>query len=216
MASQGDLEKNTLEIALGDRIERSAVEQKLSELKFKEVTYVYEPGEFAVRGSLIDIFSFSSEYPYRIDFFGDEVESIRSFEVETQLSREKIGEISIVPKITGKEAVPITSFLPKSAILITKDIELVKGNIEKLRNEGFTLQAKLSETALPEMPDLMSATEVEVFARSVRHWELRNDINSTSTKVKSTPAAPKIRNEYCQPSVSAIRPARNPLAMTPT
>ena len=184
VASQGDLEKNTLQIAVGERIGREDVERRLAELKFKEVTYVYEPGEYAVRGSLIDIFSFSSEYPYRIDFFGDEVESIRTFEVDTQLSREKTDEISIVPKNTGKEAVAITNFLPKNAILITKDIELAKGNIEKLRNEGFTLQARLSETELPEMPELMSAVELESFARSVKHWELRNDTNSTYAKVK--------------------------------
>ena len=184
VASQSDLDKNTLSIAVGDRIARDEVEKKLAELKFKEVTYVYEPGEFAVRGSLIDIFSFSSEYPYRIDCFGDEVESIRTFEVETQLSKEKIDEISIVPKVTGKEAVSITEFLPKNVILITKDIEFVKGSVEKLRNEGFTLQAKLSESKLPDMPELMSAAEVETFARHVKHWELRNDTNSTCTKIK--------------------------------
>ncbi len=184
VASQGDLEKNTLHITVGDRIGRGEVEKRLAGLKFKEVTYVYEPGEFAVRGSLIDIFSFSSEYPYRIDFFGDEVESIRSFEVETQLSREKTDDISIVPKVTGKEAVPITNFLPKNAILVTKDLELAKGCIEKLRNEGFTLQARLSETSLPEMPELMSAVELETFARNVKHWELRNAVNSTCTKIK--------------------------------
>ena len=184
VASQSDLSKNTLSITIGDKLEREQVEKKLSELKFKEVTYVYEPGEYAVRGSLIDIFSFSSEYPYRIDFFGDEVESIRTFEVETQLSREKTEEISIVPKVTGKEAVSITEFLPKNVILITKDIELVKGSIEKLRNEGFTLQAKLSESKLPDMPELMSAVEIETFARQVKHWELRTENNSTCTKVK--------------------------------
>ena len=184
VASQSDLDKNTLSIAIGDRIEREQVEKRLSELKFKEVTYVYEPGEFAVRGSLIDIFSFSSEYPYRIDFFGDEVESIRTFEVETQLSREKTNEISIVPKVTGKEAVSITEFLPKNVIFITKDIDFVKGSVEKLRNEGFTLQAKLSESKLPDMPELMSAVEIETFTRHVKHWELRNEANSTCTKVK--------------------------------
>ena len=184
VASQSDLDKNTLSIAVGDRIDREKTEKRLAELNFKEVTYVYEPGEFAVRGSLIDIFSFSSEYPYRIDTFGDEVESIRTFEVETQLSREKVDEISIVPKITGKEAVSITEFLPKNVILITKDIEFIKGNVEKLRNEGFTLQAKLSESKLPDMPELMSAVEIETFARHVKHWELRSDNNSNCTKVK--------------------------------
>ena len=184
VASQSDLDKNTLSIAVGDRIDREKTEKRLAELNFKEVTYVYEPGEFAVRGSLIDIFSFSSEYPYRIDTFGNEVESIRIFEVETQLSREKVDEISIVPKITGKEAVSISEFLPKNVILITKDIEFIKGNVEKLRNEGFTLQAKLSESKLPDMPELMSAVEIETFARHVKHWELRSDNNSNCTKVK--------------------------------
>lgn len=184
VASQSDLEKKTLSIAAGDSISRDDVEKKLAGLKFKEVTYVYEPGEFAVRGSLIDIFSFSSEYPYRIDFFGDEVESIRTFEVESQLSKERVEEVSIVPKITGGENIPITGFLPKNTILITKDSSFVKGSIEKLNSEGFTLQARLSESELPEMPELMSGSEFEEFSKRVKHWELRTNANSTSTKVK--------------------------------
>ncbi|MBQ8336673.1 MAG: transcription-repair coupling factor [Bacteroidaceae bacterium] len=184
VASQSELEENTLSLAVGDCMGRDKVEKQLASLKFKEVTYVYEPGEFAVRGSLIDIFSFSSEYPYRIDFFGDEVESIRTFEVETQLSKDKIDEISIVPKVTGKSAVPITDFLPKSTILITKDFGFLKGSVEKLRNEGFTIQAKLADNELPEMPELMSAVEIESFARRIRHWEMHGDAGSTLTKVK--------------------------------
>lgn len=184
VASQSDLENRTLNIAVGEAVGHEDIEKALAKLGFKEVTYVYEPGEFAVRGSIIDIFSFSSEYPYRIDFLGNEVESIRTFEVESQLSRERCSDAAIVPKITGSESVAITNFLPKNTIFITKDIELVKGNIEKLRNEGFSLQAKLSESELPQMPDLMSAAEVETFARSVKHWELRNGSTGTGTKVK--------------------------------
>lgn len=184
VASQNDLQDKTLNIAVGDNIARESIEKSLVKLGFKEVTYVYEPGEFAARGSLIDIFSYSSEYPFRIDFFGNEVESIRTFEVENQLSRERCNDAAIVPKITGRESVPITDFLPKNTILITKDFEYVKGSVEKLRNEGFTLQAKLSESELPEMPDLMSAVELENFARSVKHWETRNAATATNTKVK--------------------------------
>ena len=183
VASQSDLEEKTLSIAVGDSISRDEVEKRLKALGFKEVTYVYEPGEFAVRGSIIDIFSFSSEYPYRLDFFGDEVDSIRTFEVDSQLSRERTEEASIVPKVTGKESVAITSFLPKNCILVTKDIDFVKGCIEKLHNEGFTLQARLSESELPKMPELMSADEVAAFAKSTRHWEMRNS-NSAQIKVK--------------------------------
>ena len=183
VASQDDLQNKTLNIAVGDCITRESIEKSLVKLGFKEVTYVYEPGEFAARGSIIDIFSYSSEYPFRIDFFGNEIESIRTFEVESQLSKERCDEAAIVPKITGRESVSITNFLPKNAILVTKDFEYVKGCVEKLRNEGFTLQAKLSESELPEMPDLMSAVELETFARSVKHWETRNAATATGTKV---------------------------------
>ncbi len=183
VVSQQHLEDKTLTIAVGDNISRDSVEKKLSALKFKEVTYVYEPGEFAVRGSLIDIFSFSSEYPYRIDFFGDEVESIRTFTVEDQLSKERTGEATIVPKLTGSQAVAITEFLPKNAILVTKEITFVKGCIDKLNNEGFTLQARLSDEALPQMPELMTADELERYARNTRHWELRAQSNGNCTKV---------------------------------
>ena len=184
VASQRQLEEKTLTIAVGNRIGRDEVEKRLASLKFKEVTYVYEPGEFAVRGSLIDIFSFSSEYPYRIDFFGDEVESIRTFTVEDQLSKERTEEAIIVPKLHGSEAVAITEFLPKNVILVTKDIALVKGCIDKLNTEGFTLQAKLSDDTLPQMPELMTAEEFERYSKSVKHWVLRPQGTGNSTKVK--------------------------------
>ena len=183
VASQSDLEEKSITVSVGDTMARDDIEKRLASLGFKEVTYVYAPGEYAVRGSLIDIFSFSSEFPYRIDFFGDEVESIRSFEVESQLSKERTDEATIVPKIAGKESVAITEFLPKSTILLTKDIGFIKGCIEKLRNEGFTLQAKLSDNELPEMPELMSAEELEAYAKSVKHWELRGS-GTAKTRVK--------------------------------
>ena len=183
VASQSDLEEKSITVAVGDTIARDDIEKKLTALGFKEVTYVYAPGEYAVRGSLIDIFSFSSEFPYRIDFFGDEVESIRNFEVESQLSKEKSDEAVIVPKVTGKESVAITEFLPKNTIFVTKDFEFIKGCMEKLRNEGFTLQAKLSEGELPEMPELMSADEIDDYAKGVKHWMLR-DNGHAKTRVK--------------------------------
>lgn len=154
VASQNDLQDKTVNIATGDNIARDSIEKQLAALGFKEVTYVYEPGEFAVRGSIIDIFSYSSEYPFRIDFFGNEVESIRTFEVESQLSKERCDEAAIVPKITGRESVPITSFLPKNAILITKDIEYVKGCVEKLRTEGSPCRPSCRRASCPKCPTL--------------------------------------------------------------
>ena len=184
VVSQSHLEEKTLTISVGDNISRDNVEKRLAALKFKEVTYVYEPGEFAVRGSIIDIFSFSSEYPYRIDFFGDEVDSIRTFTVEDQLSKERTNEATIVPKLSGSEAVAITEFLPKNAILVTKDLTFIKGCIDKLNTDGFTLQAKLSDTTLPEMPELMSVGELEQYVKSTKHWELRPQATGNNTKLR--------------------------------
>ena len=184
VVSQSHLEEKTLTISVGDNISRDNVEKRLAALKFKEVTYVYEPGEFAVRGSIIDIFSFSSEYPYRIDFFGDEVDSIRTFTVEDQLSKERTNEATIVPKLSGSEAVAITEFLPKNAILVTKDLAFIKGCIDKLNTDGFTLQAKLSDTTLPEMPELMSVGELEQYVKCTKHWELRPQATGNNTKLK--------------------------------
>lgn len=197
VVSQSALEERTLLVSVDGRMSRSSLEQQLAALGFKEVNYVYEPGEYAVRGSLIDIYSFSSELPFRIDFFGDEVESIRTFEIDTQLSKQKVDEAVIVPKMSGRESVPMMDFLPKNTILVTRDVEFVKGSMERLRSDGFVLQAKISEDALPEMPDLLSAVEMETFVRSVRHWELRSSHLDTGVRVDfDTAALPAFNKDF--------------------
>ena len=175
VVSQNDLKEKSLSVSIGSNISRDELEKQLAILDFKEVTYVYEPGEFAVRGSLIDIYSYSSELPYRIDFFGDEIESIRTFEVDTQLSKQKVNEAIIIPKMTGKESVPITAFLPKNTILVVKELEFIRNNIKRLQDEGFTLQARLSDETAPEMPELMTTAEFDTFVRDTRHWELHSN-----------------------------------------
>ncbi len=181
VVSRMSLEENSVTISVGDKIGRDELEKKLAQLKFKEVSYVYEPGEYAVRGSLIDIYSYSSELPYRIDFFGNDVESIRSFEVETQLSKQTTDTAVIIPKMADGENVAITTFLPKECILITKGAEYVKGCIERLHKEGFSIQAKLSQESPIEMPQLMSSIEIDSFIENTKHWEI-----SASNKEQQT------------------------------
>jgi len=96
--SQATLQQNTLKLSVGEQVDSGFVSEVLDSYGFTAVDYVYEPGQYATRGSILDVFSFSNELPYRIDFFGDEVETIRSFEVESQLSVEKFVEIRIVPE----------------------------------------------------------------------------------------------------------------------
>ncbi len=130
------LKQNTLKIHTGERLDNMFVSDVLDTYGFEQVDYVYEPGQYAMRGSILDVFSFSHEYPYRIDFFGDEVETIRSFDVDTQLSREKLDSIYIVPKMTKSKA--DNSFLdslPPSALLVFKDQVWCRERIDSLWNE---------------------------------------------------------------------------------
>ena len=118
------------------------------------VDYVYEPGQFAVRGSILDVYSYSCEYPYRIDFFGDDIDSIRTFEVEDQLSKDQRTHVEIVPElVTTGDKVPFLSFLPKETLLVTKDYFYVRDAIDRTYQEGFSAQAKAEQ--------MSGATEME-------------------------------------------------------
>lgn len=99
VVSKEILEKNTLHLKVDEEIDRAFASEMLDTFGFEYVDYVYEPGQYAVRGSILDVFSYSSEQPYRIDFFGDEVSTIRSFDIETQLSNEKLNHIQIIPNM---------------------------------------------------------------------------------------------------------------------
>jgi transcription-repair coupling factor (superfamily II helicase) len=120
------LKKNTLQLIKGEKIPVSFVGEVMEEYHFTQVDFVYEPGQYSIRGSIFDIFSFSSPDPYRIDFFGDEVETIRAFDVETQLSKGFLEKINILPNIQELTledvSEPLTDYLDTSAILWIQDI----------------------------------------------------------------------------------------------
>ena len=102
VVTRKELERNTLKIAVNDNLSIDFVNEVLFEYQFKRVDFVTEPGQFSVRGGIVDVFSFSNDEPYRIEFFGDEVDSIRTFDVETQLSIEQIKKINIIPNVANK------------------------------------------------------------------------------------------------------------------
>ncbi len=160
VVSKKTLDDRTLQLRVGEEVDITFVEQTLLEFGFQRTDYVYEPGQFAVRGSLVDVFSFSSEYPYRIDFFGDEVDSIRSFEVESQLSRGQQELITLVPDLSEEQTdtVPFTSLLPEQTVVVCKDITFVAQRIGQIWDEGFSKQAELSQTT--QTPDSSPALPV--------------------------------------------------------
>ena len=142
VVSKKKLDEQMLTLECGQQMSVSQIEKQLREFGFREVDYVYEPGQFALRGSILDVYSFSCEYPYRIDFFGDDIDSIRTFEVENQLSKERLERVDIVPELAdGGDRVPLLSFLPDDALLVMKDYHYVRDAIDRTYQEGFSSQA---------------------------------------------------------------------------
>ena len=151
------LTDKTISLKVGMNVETDAIAAQLVALGFSHVDYVYEPGQFATRGSILDVFSFASEYPYRIDFFGDEIDSIRTFEVDSQLSKEKKTAVSIVPELTGVtgDSVTFLDFLPPQALLCVKDLLWVRERIQSIHEEVLSSQAiAAAEEGNTELPDI--------------------------------------------------------------
>ncbi len=146
--SQDRLIENTLQISVGEKVDSISVSEILDSYNFQYVDYVYEPGQYATRGSILDVFSFSNEFPYRIDFFGDEVESIRRFEVDTQLSKQNYSSVSIVPEFRSQDSKDSTIFdmLPDNAIIGVEDMRWVESRIENVYNDEPIINLDRIET----------------------------------------------------------------------
>ena len=153
VVSKKNLDARTLVLEKDQTIAVSAIGKTLREFGFREVDYVYEPGQFALRGSILDVYSYSCEYPFRIDFFGDDIDSIRTFEVEDQLSKDRRDRIEIVPELStvAEEKVSFLSFLPKETLLVVKDYLYVRDAVERIYQEGFSSQARLEMEGTTEL-----------------------------------------------------------------
>ncbi len=133
--------KNTLELKRGSRQVMGDLRKRLRELGFKETDYVYEPGQFAVRGSILDVYSFSGELPYRVDFFDDEIDSIRVFNVETQLSEKKLDSISIIPSgadDSAAEGVSLFEFADPSTVVICQSFQWLETRLHAICEETLS------------------------------------------------------------------------------
>jgi len=160
VVSAEQLQAQSLVLRQGQTIVVDQLVKSLRDLDFHEVDYVYEPGQFALRGSILDVYSFSSEYPFRIDFFGDDIDSIRTFEVDDQLSRDKRSEVTLVSSAATESQQSLTanrstltsviSFLPADTILIAKDFSFVRDAIDRT-----------SQEANPEEVSVISGTQWE-------------------------------------------------------
>ena len=147
VASRDHIERSTVHLTTGQEADMTALAQRLHELGFTRVDYVYEPGQFSVRGSILDVFSFTHELPYRIDFFGDEIESMRTFNIETQLSDERVQEVSLMGS-GGSENEAGTSmldFVGADTLLICHDVDWLKTRVKAIADEGMSAKALLAD-----------------------------------------------------------------------
>ena len=167
VVSKKHLDERRLSLKTGQQqIDITDVAHTLRDYGFQEVDYVYEPGQFAVRGSILDVYSFSCEYPYRIDFFGREIDTIRTFEVQDQLSKDKQSNIEIVPELamSATEKISFLKFLPSDTVLVAKDFAYIHDVIEHVYAEGFSRQAvteRLEGATEMEQKQIMSELNKE-------------------------------------------------------
>ena len=149
------LSEQTITLRIGEEYDIIALTRDLEALGFSRRDYVYEPGEYALRGSILDIFGFSSEYPFRLDFFGDEIESISKFEVQTQLSEAEVSEVLVVPNTEGHGGegggVVFTAYFPDDTVVVARDYGRLRDFVQKTYDEGFADQAIAEEAAQSEM-----------------------------------------------------------------
>jgi len=167
VVSKKHLDERRLSLKTGQQqIDITDVAHTLRDYGFQEVDYVYEPGQFAVRGSILDVYSFSCEYPYRIDFFGREIDTIRTFEVQDQLSKDKQSDIEIVPELatSATEKISFLKFLPSDTVLVAKDFAYIHDVIEHVYAEDFSRQAvteRLEGATEMEQKQIMSELNKE-------------------------------------------------------
>ena len=171
VVSKQHLDEKILKLSVGQQIPQVEVVHQLRDFKLQEVDYVYEPGQFAVRGSIIDVYSYSCEFPFRIDFFGDEIDTIRTFSIEDQLSKDKRESIEVVPELATGQTVKqcFLQFLEPSALVVMKDYTYLHDCIEKIYNDGFSTQSLTEQ--------LEGVTEME--AERIRQ-EMKKELNLVS------------------------------------
>ncbi|MCH5236315.1 MAG: transcription-repair coupling factor [Muribaculaceae bacterium] len=179
------LADNTIFLKTGATADMNKVKIRLRELGFKETDYVYEPGQFAVRGSILDVYSFSGELPYRLDFFDDEIDSIRIFNVETQLSERKVDSVSIVPaelvNKDGNEGISLLEFTGKDTPVIARSFSWLESRVKAISSE--TMSAAVSITGEGDENAMQKTVNPEIFSQKLslmKQVEFGNGAGDTS------------------------------------
>jgi len=166
-----ELDKNTLKVAVGDKISIDFINEVLFEYEFKRVDFITEPGEFSVRGGIIDVFSFSNDNPYRIEFFGNEVDSIRSFDVETQLSIEKQKKITIIPNVENtffqENRESFLEYINEKTVVFIENTDLLLSKLDQLFEKATEIYSNLNSTITRVPPENLFVNQTEFIRKGL-------------------------------------------------
>ena len=194
VAPRKSIEHDTITLEVGNEVDLTSVAIKLRELGFREIDYVYEPGQFSVRGSILDVYSFSNEYPYRIDFFGDEIDSVRTFNVETQLSLERLKSVSIINNTSSQAVdagVSLLDYVGNDVMLVVRDINWLKQRIEAIGKETLSNSAVEAQECdhdamlkVVNVPQFMASLEAMrrlefYYGESMAHGDVKLSLHCT-------------------------------------
>ena len=168
-----ELQKNTLGIKVGDELSIDFINEMLFEYEFSRVDFVTQPGDFSVRGGIIDVFSFSNNEPYRIEFFGDEITRIRSFDLESQLSITSYNDIKIIPNIQSdikiENRISFLDILPSESIVFSKSSKFLLNEIKTLFDKSVTIYKELSSTTVQLQPKELFSSSKEIKKSLIKH-----------------------------------------------
>jgi len=179
VASRQCIDTHTLRLDVGAEVDLSDTQTWLRDNGFVEVDYVYEPGQFASRGSILDIFGFSSELPVRVDFFGDEIDSIRTFNVETQLSEERHKQVSVVSNVAqAAYGIPLTEFMPADTLIAVRDFRYTLERIRAIASETFSQSAVIAGEG--DSSALRQVVDADEFCSGIEKFRRLNFSAATS------------------------------------
>lgn len=171
VVTRKELDKNTLKVAVGDQVSIDFINEVLFEYEFKRVDFIAEPGEFSVRGGILDVFSFSNDNPYRIEFFGNEIDSIRTFDVATQLSVEKQNKITIIPNLENKfikeNRESFLDYISDKTVLCIENTEFLNSQLDKLFAKAIETFDKLSKDVKHAPPEHLFLNQESFLSKAI-------------------------------------------------
>lgn len=189
VVTRQQLDKNTLKIAVGDQVSIDFINEVLFEYEFRRVDFVAEPGEFSVRGGIVDVFSFSNDNPYRIEFFGNEVDSIRTFDVATQLSVEKKKKITVIPnvedKVMNEKRESFLEYITPNTVLLIENTEALLSRLDNLFGRATDAFSKLSTEIKHATPDELFVNQ-EAFIKKALDFTIVEIGSKAIFKAKQT------------------------------